>query len=237
MTKGTLMYERKTKCVYECKENNEQCIVSYNDKTISFGKDEGDALTGKGALRNTITNVLMKVLEEYGIPTYYIEKLSDTEALVKKADMIPLECIVRNYAAGSFCKRFAVKDGEKLESTVLEFCYENEELGDPVVNDYHIEALNLAKREEVHIMSMYALRINSLLSEYLKNAGMELIDIKFEFGKCSNGRIVLADEITPDTCRVMDVETKERFDSASFVAKMGGAIGVYKEVLRRLESI
>ena len=176
----------------------------------------------------------MKLLEKNGIPTHFVEELNDRETLVKKVKIVPLEVIVRNIAAGSLAKRLGVAEGTKLKSTVLEYCYKDDALGDPMVNEYHILAMGWATKEEIDLIASYALKINEVLSEYLKGANIELIDFKLEFGKTSDGTIVLADEISPDTCRFWDSVTKEKLDKDRFRRDLGGVENAYHEVLKRL---
>lgn len=234
MTKGKMLYEGKAKRVYDCAENPEYCIVSYKDDATAFNGLKKGTIHDKGIVNNRVTNHLMKMLEENGIPTHYIEELSDRETVVRKVKIVPLEVIVRNIASGSLSKRLGLPEGTKLESTVLEYCYKDDALGDPMVNEYHIEAINLATKEEVHLIAMYALRINELLSEYLKKSNIELIDFKLEFGKLSDGTIVLADEISPDTCRFWDTVTHEKLDKDRFRQDLGNVEGAYQEILKRL---
>jgi phosphoribosylaminoimidazole-succinocarboxamide synthase len=176
----------------------------------------------------------MKLLESKGIPTHFVEQISDRETVVKKVKIIMLEVIVRNIAAGSLSKRLGLPEGTKLASTVLEYCYKDDALGDPMVNDYHIAALNLASKAELEKISAYSFKINQILSEYLKDLGIELIDFKLEFGRTSGGTIVLADEISPDTCRFWDSKTGEKLDKDRFRRDLGGVEDAYKEILKRL---
>lgn len=176
----------------------------------------------------------MQMLEKEGIPTHFVEELSDRETVVKKVTIVPLEVIVRNIAAGSLAKRLGLEEGYKMKKTVLEFSYKNDDLGDPMVNDYHILAMEYATEEELDIIKAYALKINEILSAYLKEANIELIDFKLEFGKTADGTIVLADEISPDTCRFWDTVTHEKLDKDRFRRDLGGVEDAYQEVLKRL---
>ena len=176
----------------------------------------------------------LKRLEEKGIPTHFVEELSDRETVVKHVQIVPLEVIVRNIAAGSLAKRLGLPEGTKLKSTVLEFCYKNDELGDPMINDSHILAMGFATEEEIALIREYALKINDILTEYLHDLGIELIDFKLEFGKTADGTIVLADEISPDTCRFWDTKTGEKLDKDRFRRDLGGVEDAYHEILRRL---
>lgn len=185
-------------------------------------------------INNRVSNSLMKMLEKNGIPTHFVEELSPRETLVRKVSIVPLEVIVRNIAAGSLSKRTGLEEGTMLPSTVLEFCYKNDELGDPMFNEYHIFAMQLATREELDLISSMALKINTLLRDYLKDVGIDLIDFKIEFGKTAEGQIILADEISPDTCRFWDSKTHEKLDKDRFRRDMGGVEDAYREILHRL---
>lgn len=233
MKKTVQLYEGKAKKVYATEDEN-YCIVSYKDDATAFNGLKKGTILGKGAINNRVTNFLMRMLEAKGIPTHFVQELNDQETVVKKVSIIPLEVIVRNIAAGSLAKRFGVEEGTKLNSTVLEFCYKNDELGDPMVNAYHIQAMGLATKEEIDRIAGYALRIDHILGEYLKEANIALIDFKLEFGKTADGEIVLADEISPDTCRFWDTRTGEKLDKDRFRRDLGGVEDAYHEVLRRL---
>lgn len=189
---------------------------------------------GKGAINNRVTNFLMQMLEKEGIPTHFVEEVNERETIVKKVRIIPLEVIVRNIAAGSLAKRLGLSEGTKMKRPVLEFSYKNDDLGDPMVNDYHILAMEYATEEELSVIKSYALKINEILSAYLKDANIELIDFKLEFGKTTDGTIVLADEISPDTCRFWDTVTGEKLDKDRFRRDLGGVEDAYQEILKRL---
>ena len=189
---------------------------------------------GKGAINNRVTNFLMQMLEKEGIPTHVVEEVNERETIVKKVRIIPLEVIVRNIAAGSLAKRLGLSEGTKMKRPVLEFSYKNDDLGDPMVNDYHILAMEYATEEELSVIKSYALKINEILSAYLKDANIELIDFKLEFGKTTDGTIVLADEISPDTCRFWDTVTGEKLDKDRFRRDLGGVEDAYQEILKRL---
>ena len=176
----------------------------------------------------------MRLLEANGVPTHLVEELNDRETLVKKVHIIPLEVIVRNIAAGSLSKRLGLPEGVKMKRTVLEYCYKDDDLGDPMVNDYHILAMEWATREELDLIAAYSFKVNEVLTEYLREAGIELVDFKLEFGKTAEGQIVLADEISPDTCRFWDVKTHEKLDKDRFRRDLGGVEDAYQEILRRL---
>ena len=233
MKKMEQLYEGKAKKVYAT-DNPELYIVDYKDDATAFNGEKKGTIMGKGAINNRVTNHLMKMLEGKGIPTHFVEELSDRETVVKKVSIVPLEVIVRNIAAGSLSKRLGLAEGTKLASTVLEYCYKDDALGDPFINVYHVRAMNLATDEELKFIDEYSLKINQILTEYLKDVGIELIDFKLEFGRLSDGTIVLADEISPDTCRFWDSKTGEKLDKDRFRRDMGNVEGAYQEVMRRL---
>lgn len=233
MEKTTQMYEGKAKKVFATDDPN-YCIVSYKDDATAFNGLKKGTILGKGVINNRVTNHLMRLLEKNGIPTHLVEELNDRETLVKKVSIVPLEVIVRNIAAGSLSKRLGLPEGVKLGSTVLEYCFKNDDLGDPMVNEYHILAMGWATKEELELIASYSFKINQVLTDYLREAGIELIDFKLEFGKTSEGQIVLADEISPDTCRFWDIKTHEKLDKDRFRRDMGGVEDAYHEILRRL---
>lgn len=233
MEKTTQLYEGKAKKVYATDEPN-YCIVSYKDDATAFNGLKKGTILGKGVINNRVTNYLMKLLEKNGIPTHYVEELNDRETVVKKVKIVPLEVIVRNIAAGSLAKRLGLPEGTKLGSTVLEYCYKDDALGDPMVNEYHILAMKWATKEELGLIAEYSFKVNRVLSDYLKSANIELIDFKLEFGKTADGTIVLADEISPDTCRFWDSVTKEKLDKDRFRRDLGGVEDAYNEILKRL---
>ena len=233
MEKTVQLYEGKAKKVFAT-DDPELCIVSYKDDATAFNGLKKGTILGKGAINNRVTNHLMRLLEKNGVPTHLVEELNDRETLVKKVSIVPLEVIVRNIAAGSLSKRLGLPEGVKLGSTVLEYCYKNDDLGDPMVNDYHILAMGWATREELDQIAAYSFKVNQVLTEYLKAAGIELIDFKLEFGKTKDGTIVLADEISPDTCRFWDSVTHEKLDKDRFRRDLGGVEDAYQEILRRL---
>ena len=233
MEKTAQMYEGKAKKVFAT-DNPDYCIVSYKDDATAFNGLKKGTILGKGVINNRVTNHLMRLLEKNGVPTHYVEDLNDRETLVKKVAIVPLEVIVRNIAAGSLSKRLGLPEGVKMKRTVLEFCYKNDDLGDPMVNQYHILAMEWATEEELKLISDYSLRINRILSDYLKEANIELIDFKLEFGKTKDGQIVLADEISPDTCRFWDSTTHEKLDKDRFRRDLGGVEDAYQEIMRRL---
>ena len=227
------LYEGKAKKVFETSDPN-YLIVDYKDDATAFNGLKKGTIESKGIINNKVTNYLMKMLGEKGIPTHYVEEISDRETIVKRVSIVPLEVIVRNIAAGSLSKRLGIPEGTKLAHTVLEFCYKDDALGDPMVNEYHIYAMNLATPEEVNTISDYALRVNEILAEFLSHAKIELIDFKLEFGRLPDGTIILADEISPDTCRFWDSETGEKLDKDRFRRDLGNVEGAYKEILHRL---
>lgn len=233
MEKKEQLYEGKAKKVFAT-ENSEYCIVSYKDDATAFNGLKKGTILGKGAINNRVTNYLMKMLEERGIPTHFVEELNDRETVVRRVKIVPLEVIVRNVAAGSLAKRLGLEEGVKMGRTVLEFCYKDDALGDPMVNEYHILAMNFATEEELKLISEYSLKINEILSAYLAEVNVELIDFKLEFGKTSDGKIVLADEISPDTCRFWDATTHEKLDKDRFRRDLGGVEDAYHEILKRL---
>jgi len=233
MQKLQQLYEGKAKKVFATSDP-EKYIVDYKDDATAFDGQKKGTILGKGAINNQVTNHLMKLLEIEGIPTHYVEQLSDTETVVKKVTIIPLEVIVRNIAAGSLAKRLGLEEGTVMKKTVLEYCFKNDALGDPMVNEYHIDAMGWATPNELKLIAQYALKINDYLRTYLKDLNIELIDFKLEFGKTSDGTIVLADEISPDTCRFWDSVTKEKLDKDRFRRDLGNVEDAYQEIMKRL---
>lgn len=233
MKKLEQLYEGKAKKVFATDDAN-LCIVDYKDDATAFDGAKKGLILGKGAINNRVTNHLMKLLEAKGVPSHFVEELSERETLVKKVQIVPLEVIVRNIAAGSLANRLGLQEGTKLHSTVLEFCYKDDALHDPMVNDYHIAAMGWATKDEVKLISEMSLKVNDVLTEYLKAVNIELIDFKLEFGRLPDGSIVLADEISPDTCRFWDITTHEKLDKDRFRRDMGGVEDAYKEILKRL---
>ena len=233
MEKTVQMYEGKAKKVFATDDEN-YCIVSYkDDATANNGLKKGTIL-GKGVINNRVTNHLMKLVESKGVPTHFVEEINDRDTIVKKVSIVPLEVIVRNIAAGSLAKRLGLEEGTKLNKTVLEYCYKDDALGDPMVNEYHILAMNYATKEELDTIAKDAFAVNDILTEYLKEVNIELVDFKLEFGRLSDGTIVLADEISPDTCRFWDSVTNEKLDKDRFRRDMGGVEDAYQEVMKRL---
>ncbi|MEG2376973.1 MAG: phosphoribosylaminoimidazolesuccinocarboxamide synthase [Clostridia bacterium] len=233
MKKLEQMYEGKAKKVFKT-DDPELYIVDYKDDATAFNGEKKGTIMGKGPINNRVTNHLMKMLEGKGIPTHFVKEISERETIVKKVSIVPIEVIVRNIAAGSLSKRLGLPEGTRMKSTVLEYSYKDDALGDPFINEYHVAAMELATTEELRTIDKYALKINEILTEYLKDAGIELIDFKLEFGRLSDGTIVLADEISPDTCRFWDSKTHEKLDKDRFRRDMGNVEDAYKEILRRL---
>ncbi|MGI6161703.1 MAG: phosphoribosylaminoimidazolesuccinocarboxamide synthase [Christensenellales bacterium] len=232
MIKKEQMYEGKAKKVFAT-DNADQCIVSYKDDATAFNGLKKGTIVGKGVVNNKVSNHLFKMLEKHGIPSHFIEELNDRETLVKRVEIVPVEVIVRNIAAGSLSKRLGLPEGQKLKTTVLEYCYKDDELGDPLINDYHIYAMELATKDEMDKIAAYALKVNDVLREYLKELGIDLIDFKLEFGRYK-GDIILADEISPDTCRFWDSKSGEKLDKDRFRRDLGNVEEAYEEILRRL---
>ena len=233
MEKTEQLYEGKAKKVYATEDPN-LVIVSYKDDATAFDGTKKGTIVGKGAINNRMTNVLMQKLENNGIPTHFVEQLNDRETLVKRVRIVPLEVIVRNISAGHFASRYGVKEGIVFEEPVVEYSYKNDELHDPLLNDDHAIALKLATREELGTIRDYALRINKILRVILQEAGVTLVDFKLEFGKTVDGVLVLADEISPDTCRFWDSKTGEKLDKDRFRRDLGNVEGAYEEMSRRL---
>ena len=227
------LYEGKAKKVYAT-DDPEVVIVSYKDDATAFNGLKKGTISGKGAINNRMTTNLMRRLEHKGVPTHYVEELNDRETAVKKVSIVPLEVIVRNISAGSFAKRYGVEEGIVFDEPTFEFSYKNDDLGDPLLNTSHALALKLATREEIALIRKYTMMVNDLLKGFMKEIGIDLVDFKLEFGKTSDGTIVLADEISPDTCRLWDEKTHEKLDKDRFRRDLGGAEEAYEEVMRRL---
>jgi phosphoribosylaminoimidazole-succinocarboxamide synthase len=236
MVKTKQLYEGKAKKVYATDEEG-LYIVSYKDDATAFNGLKKGTIEGKGSINNRVSNHLMGLLHQHGIPTHFVEELNERETAVRAVQIVPLEVIVRNIAAGSLAKRLGLEEGVKLKSTVLEYCYKNDELGDPMLNEYHIKAMELATEDELAIISSYSFEINRILSEYLLDLGIELVDFKLEFGRTDDGSIILADEISPDTCRFWDTKTKAKLDKDRFRRDLGNVEDAYKEILKRLMGV
>ncbi len=233
MQKKELIYEGKAKKVYRTSDP-ETYIVSYKDDATAFNGLKKGTIVGKGVVNDRMSNFMFRLLEKQGIPTHFIEELNDRETAVKKVTIIPLEVIVRNVAAGSLSKRLGLPEGTPLKSPVLEFSYKNDALGDPMVNEYHILAMELATKEELEQIAQMSFRINQVMVDFFKTVNVDLIDFKLEFGKTDDGTILLADEISPDTCRLWDSVTHEKLDKDRFRRDMGGVEEAYEEMMRRL---
>ncbi len=227
-----MMYEGKAKKVFKT-EDEDRLIVAYKDDATAFNGLKKGTIVGKGIVNNRMSNYLCKILEEKGIATHYVKELDDRRTVVKKVEIVPLEVIIRNKAAGSFSKRLGVSEGTELKCSTLEFSYKNDDLGDPLINSYMALALGLATKEEIDKITEMAFKINAILQEIFKEVGIELIDFKLEFGRY-HGDIILADEISPDTCRYWDMETHDHLDKDRFRRDLGDAEGAYQEVYRRL---
>ena len=233
MEKREQMYEGKAKKVYATDDAN-YCIVSYKDDATAFNGLKKGTIQGKGVVNNKMSNFLMKEMEKEGIPTHFVEELSDRETVVKKVSIVPLEVIIRNIAAGSFSKRFGVEEGKKLNCTTLEYCLKNDDLGDPMINDYQIIAIGAATKEDLDTIADLTFKVNDVLKAYFESINIELVDFKIEFGKTPDGQIILADEISPDTCRLWDATTHEKLDKDRFRRDMGNVEEAYAEVFKRL---
>ena len=233
IVKQKQLYEGKAKKVYATNDP-ELVIVDYKDDATAFNGEKKGTISGKGVVNNRMTNFMFKMLEKEGVPTHLVEEISDRETIVKKVSIVPLEVIVRNVAAGSFSKRMGVEEGKPLLCPILEFSYKNDDLGDPFINDYYALALGLATKEELDTISKYAFKVNEFMLNFFKGLNIDLIDFKIEFGKTSDGTIILADEISPDTCRFWDSTTHEKLDKDRFRRDMGGVEEAYQEIMKRL---
>ena len=233
MEKGRLLYEGKAKQLFETEDEN-ILFVSYKDSATAFNGEKKENIDGKGILNNKITTILFEQLKSQGIESHFVEQISDHEQLVRKVDIIPLEVVVRNIAAGSLSKRLGIKEGTPLNHTIVEFYYKDDELGDPLLTNAHIELLALATPEEIDTLQSKALKVNQVLQPIFKEIGVTLIDFKLEFGKTANGEILLADEISPDTCRLWDDKTNNKLDKDVFRRNLGSLTEVYEIILSRL---
>jgi phosphoribosylaminoimidazole-succinocarboxamide synthase len=233
MKKLEQVYEGKAKKVFKT-EDPELFIVDYKDDATAFNGLKKGTIKGKGVINNRVTNYMMKMLEQKGIPTHFVEEISERETIVKKVTIVPLEVIVRNIAAGSMSKRLGIPEGSALACPVLEFSYKNDDLGDPMINDYHALAMRLATKEDIATITDFTFKINDILIEFFKQVGIELVDFKLEYGKTSDGKIILADEISPDTCRFWDIKTHEKLDKDRFRRDLGKVEDAYEEILRRI---
>ena len=233
MEKLQLLYEGKAKKVYVT-DDPEKLIVDYKDDATAFNGLKKGTIVGKGVINNRMTNLLMQKLEKAGIPTHFVKQLSDRETVVRKVSIVPLEVIIRNISAGSFAKKYGVEEGIIFDAPTIEFSYKNDELGDPLINMYHALALKLATKEEIALIEKYAFRVNDVLSGFWKSCGVTLVDFKLEFGRTSDGSIILADEISPDTCRLWDSGTGKKLDKDRFRRDLGGVEDAYAEIMKRL---
>lgn len=233
MEKREMLYEGKAKKVYKT-DDEKLYIVDYKDDATAFNGLKKGQISGKGVVNNRMSNFLMKIMEKKGIPTHFVEELSDRETVVKKVSIVPLEVIVRNIAAGSFSKRFGVEEGKKLNCSTLEYCLKDDALGDPMINDYQIIAIGAATKEDLDIISDLTFKVNEVLKAYFASVNIELVDFKIEFGKTPDGQIILADEISPDTCRLWDADTHEKLDKDRFRRDLGNVEEAYEEVFKRL---
>ena len=233
MEKRELIYEGKAKRVYAT-DKADEVIVSYKDDSTALDGLKKGTIEGKGAINNRMSNYLMTLLEKKGVPTHLVRELSDRETVVKRVSIVPLEVIIRNISAGSFAKRYGVEEGIVFDEPTIEFSYKNDELHDPLINSYHALALGLATKGEIETIKRYAFTVNSVLCEYFLGLGVRLVDFKLEFGRLPSGEIVLADEISPDTCRFWDAKTNEKLDKDRFRRDMGGVEEAYKEMMHRV---
>lgn len=233
MKKVEQLYEGKAKKVFATEESD-KVIVSYKDDATAGDGEKRGTIVGKGAINNRMTNFLMQLLEKEGIPTHFVEELDDRNTVVKKVEIVPLEVIIRNISAGSFAKRYGVEEGIVFDQPTLEFSYKDDDLHDPLINRYHVLALKLATEEELDRIAEMAFKVNDTLKAYFKKLNVKLVDFKLEFGRTTDGSIVLADEISPDTCRFWDAETNEKLDKDRFRRDMGGVEDAYKEMMHRV---
>jgi phosphoribosylaminoimidazole-succinocarboxamide synthase len=233
MEKREQLYEGKAKKVYATDDEN-LVIVSYKDDATAFDGLKKGTIAGKGVVNNKMSNRLMQLLEQNGVPTHFVEELSDRETLVKKVKIVALEVIIRNMSAGSFSKRFCVEEGIVFNEPTIEFSYKNDDLHDPLMNAYHAIALGVATREEIETIKAMAFKVNEVLKAFFLTLGVKLVDFKLEFGKLPDGTIVLADEISPDTCRFWDAETNEKLDKDRFRRDLGNVEDAYAEMMRRV---
>ena len=233
MQKLEMIYEGKAKRVYAT-DDPELLIVDYKDDATAFNGEKRGTIVGKGVINTQLSNRLMRRLEQAGVPTHFVEELSERETLVRRVEIVPLEVIVRNRSAGSFSKRYGVEEGRVFDAPTIEFSYKNDALGDPLINSSHVIALGLAAPEELELIRRYAFRVNEVLSALWASRGITLVDFKLEFGRLADGTIVLADEISPDTCRLWDSATGKKLDKDRFRRDLGGVEDAYAEVMRRL---
>ncbi len=232
MEKKEQLYEGKAKKVFATSDPD-LVIVAYKDDATAFNGQKKGTITGKGVVNNKMTNFMFRLLEKEGVPTHYVEELNDRETVVKKVEIVPLEVIVRNVAAGSFSKKLGIKEGTPLKAPTLEFSYKNDELGDPFINSYYAVGLDLASQDEIDMITKYAFMVNDFMLKFFKEHNVDLIDFKIEFGRF-HGKIILADEISPDTCRFWDSTTHEKLDKDRFRRDLGGVEDAYQEMMKRI---
>ncbi len=233
MEKREQLYEGKAKKVFAT-EQADRVIVSYKDDATAFDGTKKGTIVGKGVVNNRMSNYLMRLLEKQGVPTHYVEELNERETVVKKVSIVPLEVIIRNISAGSFAKRYGVEEGIVFDAPTIEFSYKNDDLHDPLINDYHALALHLATAKEIETIKTMAFKVNEVLKDYFLSLNVKLVDFKLEFGRLADGTIVLADEISPDTCRFWDATTNEKLDKDRFRRDLGGVEDAYKEMMHRV---
>ena len=233
MEKKEQLYEGKAKKVYATEDPN-LVIVSYKDDATAFDGAKKGTIVGKGVINNQMTNRLMAKMEKAGIPTHFVEELSERDTLVKKVSIVPLEVIIRNISAGHFASRYGVEEGIVFSEPTIEFSYKNDDLGDPLINSYHALALKLATKEEIDTIIRLSFKVDEVLQEFFLTVGIKLVDFKLEFGRTSDGTIILADEISPDTCRLWDKDTNEKLDKDRFRRDLGNVEDAYQEVMSRL---
>ena len=233
MEKLEQIYEGKAKKVFKTSDPDKY-IVSYKDDATANDGEKKGTIAGKGVINNRMSNYLMQLLEKNGVPSHFVEEINDTDTVVKKVSIVPLEVIIRNISAGHFASRYGVEEGIVFDEPTIEFSYKNDDLHDPLLNAYHAIALKLATREEIELIKSMAFKVNDVLKAYFKELGVTLVDFKLEFGKTADGSIVLADEISPDTCRFWDSETGEKLDKDRFRRDMGGVEDAYKEMMKRV---
>ena len=233
MEKKEQLYEGKAKKVFATDDPN-LVIVDYKDDATAFNGLKKGSIAGKGVINNVMSNHMFQLLEKQGVPTHVVEQLSERETLVKKVSIVPLEVIIRNISAGSFAKRFGVEEGIVFDEPTIEFSYKNDDLGDPLMNAYHAVALKAATREEIETIKSMAFKVNEVMKQYFDSLNVILVDFKLEFGKTADGKIVLADEISPDTCRLWDKTTKEKLDKDRFRRDLGGVEEAYQEIMKRV---
>ena len=233
MEKTTQLYEGKAKKVYATNDPD-LVIVSYKDDATALDGLKKGTISGKGVINNKMSNYLCRLLEKHGVPTHFVEELNDRETVVKKVSIVPLEVIIRNISAGSFAKRYGVEEGIVFAEPTIEFSYKNDDLHDPLINSYHALALGLATKKEIEEIKAMAFKVNDILKEYFRSLNVKLVDFKLEFGRLKDGTIVLADEISPDTCRFWDADTNEKLDKDRFRRDMGGVEDAYNEMMKRV---